>query len=94
MGEVVRPAAFARAAAQRPIPDSPSPRRRHKVYRINRQLLAIGVAALALCWILTLAGAAFAVRTTLLLFFATLAGRARRVGVPVYAPIRVTRKRR
>ena len=93
MGEVIRPAAFARVAAVRPKSGSRRRKRRYWLARVNRELLAIAVAVIALAWILTLAGTAFAVRMTLLLFFASLAGRARRIGVPVYAPIPLRRRR-
>jgi hypothetical protein len=42
---------------------------------------------------LALAGAAFAVRAMLVLCFATLAGRARRVGVPARQAIRIRPQR-
>jgi hypothetical protein len=98
MGEVVRPAVFARVAALRPdsgslASDSQASKSRYRIGRVNRALIPIVFAVIALGWILTLAGAAFAVRVTLLLFFAALAGRARRVGAPVYAPIRLNRRR-
>jgi hypothetical protein len=60
----------------------------------NIRVVAIGVAIMALAWILALAGAAFAVRTVLILCFATLAGRAQRVGVPVPVVRRNRRRRR
>lgn len=75
MGTVIRPAAFARA----PEPAPPAePRRRS---RIDGRFVSIMIALLALGWILALAGAAFTIRAVLLLFFATVAGRVRRVGL-------------
>ena len=49
------------------------------------RVAAVLMAFMALAWILALAGTAFAVRTVLVLCFATLAGRAQRVGVPITA---------
>jgi hypothetical protein len=48
----------------------------------NVRVVAIAIAMMALAWMLALAGTAFAVRTMLVLCFAALAGRPRRVGVP------------
>jgi hypothetical protein len=62
-----------------------------RAHRIDVQLAALVTALMALAWILALAGAAFAVRTMLVLCFATLAGRARRVGVPARRAIRIRR---
>jgi hypothetical protein len=59
----------------------------------NIRVVAVGVAIMALAWILALAGAAFAVRTVLILCFATLAGRAQRVGIPVPVVNRTRRRR-
>lgn len=74
MGEVVRPREFARPAARLPV--------RNRARRwIDGRLLSVVLAVMALTWILALAGAAFTVRALLVLCFATLAGRARRVGV-------------
>jgi hypothetical protein len=49
------------------------------------------MAFMALAWILALAGTAFAVRTVLVICFATLAGRAHHVGVP--ATVRARHRR-
>jgi hypothetical protein len=98
MGVVIRPPEFAResAAAKR------SPRRAVRArrairalraHRIDVQLAALIAAVMALAWILALAGAAFAVRAMLVLCFATLAGRARRVGVPARQAIRIRPQR-
>jgi len=74
MGDVIWPTVFARPAAAKPA-------QKRARRRIDGRLLSIFVAVVALTWILALAGAAFAVRTLLVLCFATLAGRARRVGL-------------
>ena len=49
------------------------------------RLVAFTVAVIALAWILALAGTAFAIRTVLVLCFAMLTGRARRIDVPAAA---------
>ena len=87
MGVVIRPAAFAREIASsrmNPIHLRPiqKPMRALRARLLNLPFAALVVAFMALAWILALAGTAFAVRTVLVLCFATLAGRARRVGVP------------
>ena len=87
MGVVVRPAAFAReiaAARLNPIHLEPirRPMRALRARWYDLPFAALFMAFMALAWILALAGTAFAVRTVLVLCFATLAGRARRVGVP------------
>jgi membrane protease YdiL (CAAX protease family) len=61
--------------------------------RFDFGFAAIVVAIMALAWILTLAGTAFAVRVTLILCFATLAGRARRIGAPARRPVPIRRRR-
>jgi hypothetical protein len=53
--------------------------------RPDGRFLAIVIAVAALTWIFALAGAAFAIRAMLVLCFATLAGRGRRIGVPAVA---------
>ena len=94
MGVVIRPPEFAR---ERPL-QSPAPalkrraRRTLRALRAHRhdfELASLITAVMALAWILALAGAAFAVRTMLVLCFATLAGRARRFGVPTRQKIGV-----
>jgi hypothetical protein len=83
MGMVIRPAAFAReiVASPRLSPiDEPMRALRARWYDIP--FAAVLAAFMALAWILALAGTAFAVRTVLILCFATLAGRAQRAGVP------------
>ena len=76
MGEVIRPPAFARPLPRQPV------RSRARSW-IDGRLFSIILAVMALTWILALAGAAFTVRALLVLCFATLAGRARRVGIQV-----------
>ena len=75
MGVVIRPQAFVRGIAQRSSDPAPSKR------RIDGRLASIALALIALGLIIALAGAAFTVRTLIVLCFATLAGRARRVGL-------------
>jgi hypothetical protein len=92
MGQVIRPAAFAREIASsslnaihlNPIRLDPirKPIRALHARWLDFPFAALFVAFMALAWILALAGTAFAVRTVLVMCFATLAGRARRVGVP------------
>lgn len=82
MGEIIRPAAFARAIASSNLAPIQKPIRAFRARRLDVRLAALIVAVMALAWILALAGTAFAVRTVLVLCFATLAGRARRVGIP------------
>ena len=89
MGIVIRPPAFRNgkgpihlALAQR----RPLDKRRLRVLFarfFNVRVVAITIAVMALAWMLALAGTAFAVRTVVILCFAALAGRQRRVGVPV-----------
>ena len=83
MGVIIRPAAFAREIASSPrlIPIQ-KPMRALRARWYDLPFAALFMAFMALAWILALAGTAFAVRTVLVLCFATLAGRARRVGVP------------
>ena len=83
MGVVIRPAAFAREiASSRRHPIHLKPIRALRARWFDLSFAAVFMAFMALAWILALAGTAFAVRTVLVLCFATLAGRARRVGVP------------
>jgi len=87
MGVVIRPAAFAREIASsrlNPIRLKPiqRPIRALRARWFDLPFAALIMAFMALAWILALAGTAFAVRTVLVMCFATLAGRARRVGVP------------
>jgi hypothetical protein len=83
MGMVIRPAAFAREiASSRLGPIHLKPIRALRARWLDLPFAALFMAFMALAWILALAGTAFAVRTVLVLCFATLAGRARRVGVP------------
>lgn len=99
MGVVIRPRAFRNgrgpaylARVQRRALD----RRRLRVLFarfFNLRVVAISAAIMALAWILALAGAAFAVRTVMILCFATLAGRAQRVGIPVPVVRRTQRRR-
>jgi fatty acid desaturase len=91
MGVVIRPAAFTFIEGQRlpPAPSSQLAPPRSRPNRSEREFLAILVALAALTWIFALAGAAFAVRAMLVLCFATLAGRGRRVGVPAIVINRV-----
>lgn len=84
MGVVIRPAAFAREIAASPrLKPIQKPIRALRARWYDLPFAALFMAFMALAWILALAGTAFAVRTVLVLCFATLAGRARRVGVPV-----------
>ena len=84
MGVVIRPAAFAREIASSPrLKPIQKPIRALRARWYDLPFAALFMAFMALAWILALAGTAFAVRTVLVLCFATLAGRARRVGVPV-----------
>ena len=83
MGTVIRPAAFTRGMPSSRLMPTQEPIRTMRARRFNVHLAALIVAVMALAWILALAGTAFAVRAVLVLCFATLAGRARRVGVPV-----------
>jgi hypothetical protein len=88
MGVVIRPAAFAREIASSrlgPIHLEPirKPMRALLARWLDLPFAALFMAFMALAWILALAGTAFAVRAVLVMCFATLAGRARRVGVPV-----------
>jgi hypothetical protein len=96
MGVVIRPPAFRNgkgpihlALAQR----RPLDKRRLRVLFarfFNVRVVAITIAVMALAWMLALAGTAFAVRTFVVICFAALAGRQRRVGVPA----RIVRRRR
>jgi hypothetical protein len=85
MGVVIRPQAFVRGAVTSPPGGKPAgkkPAGRNPACRgIDGRLLSIVVAVIALSLILALAGAAFTIRGLLVLCFATLAGRARRVGL-------------
>ena len=88
MGVVIRPPAFRNgkgpihlALTQR----RPLDKRRLRVLFarfFNVRVVAISIALMALAWMLALAGTAFAVRTVVVICFAALAGRQRRVGVP------------
>jgi len=82
MGVVIRPAAFARETGSSRLQPIRKPIRMWRVPRFDLRIAALVMAVMAVAWILALAGTAFAVRTVLVLCFATLAGRARRVGVP------------
>jgi hypothetical protein len=83
MGVVIRPAAFAREIAASPrLEPIQKPIRALRARWYDLPVAAVFMAFMALAWILALAGTAFAVRTVLILCFATLAGRAQRVGVP------------
>ncbi len=88
MGRVIRPAAFARGIASSRLATIQKPMRVLRARRYDVRLAALIMAVMALAWILALAGTAFAVRTLLILCFATLAGRARRVGVPARQTVR------
>jgi len=84
MGVVIRPAEFAREIAASPrLEPIQKPIRALRARWYDLPVAAVFMAFMALAWILALAGTAFAVRTVLILCFATLAGRAQRVGVPV-----------
>jgi hypothetical protein len=89
MGVVIRPTAFAREIASSRLEPIQKPMRALRARWYDLSFAAVFMAFMALAWILALAGTAFAVRTVLVLCFATLAGRARRVGVP--ATIRTRR---
>lgn len=99
MSVVIRPPAFRNGKA--PIHLTLTQRRAFDRRRLrvlfarffNVRVVAIGIALMALAWILALAGTAFAVRTVLVLCFATLAGRPRRVGVPARVVQRGVRRR-
>ena len=102
MGVVIRPPEFAREIASSKRSLTRAPRRAVRArrviralraHRIDVQLAALITALMALAWILALAGAAFAVRAMLVLCFATLAGRARRVGVPARQAISIHNRR-
>lgn len=83
MGVVVRPEAFARAAAPAAsigAPESPRswPGQRWPIRRWwNSRIVAILVALFALAWILAFAGAVFAFRVFFVLCLAMLAGATR-----------------
>jgi hypothetical protein len=92
MGVVIRPAAFAREIAASPrLEPIQKPIRALRAHWYDFPVAAVLLAFMALAWILALAGTAFAVRMVLLICFATLAGRAQRVGVP--ATVRVRHRR-
>ena len=76
MGVVIRPPSFAIAARFPQI----AVRRRRRL--IDGRLAALAIAGFGLASILALAGTAFAVRAVIVLCFAALAGRRRRVGTP------------
>jgi hypothetical protein len=76
MGVVIRPASFT-ASARFPQIVAHRPRR-----LIDGHLAALAVAGIGLAWILAIAGTAFAVRAIIVLCFAALAGRHRRIGAP------------
>lgn len=82
MGVVIRPAAFAREIKASGLTPIQKPIRMWRARRFDLRIAALVMAVMAVAWILALAGTAFAVRAVLVLCFATLAGRARRVGVP------------
>jgi hypothetical protein len=82
MGVVIRPAAFAREISASRLRPIEKPIRVLRARWFDLPVAALIIAFMALAWILALAGTAFAVRTVLILCFATLAGRARPVGVP------------
>jgi hypothetical protein len=86
MGEIIRPAAFARTLQSQPVLRlgcAQSRAERHD--RFDVRMAAIMLAIGALIWILALTGAAFAIRAAVVVGFTTLAGRPRRFGVPVRA---------
>jgi hypothetical protein len=74
---VIRPAAFANGVAPRPLTAIAKLRRRRLDGQIASILLGLGM----LACIIAIAGTAFTIRAILVLCFATLAGRARRVGL-------------
>jgi hypothetical protein len=83
MGVVIRPAAFASEIAASPrLEPIQKPIRALRARWYDLPIAAVFMAFMALAWILALAGTAFAVRTVLVICFATLAGRAHQVGVP------------
>jgi hypothetical protein len=82
MGVVIRPAIFAREIASSGLNPIQKPIRAWRARYFDLRFAALILAIMALAWILALAGAAFAVRAVLVLCFAHLAGRTRRVGVP------------
>jgi hypothetical protein len=95
MGQIIRPRAFSGAKKRSmPAPIIPCQVSAANCARrldadfvdgFDRDFIALFVALGALACIFALAGAAFAVRAFLVLCFATLAGRGRRVGVPALA---------
>jgi len=92
MGVVIRPAAFAREIAASPrLQPIQKPIRALRARWYDLPVAAVFLAFMALAWILALAGTAFAVRTVLVICFATLAGRAHGVGVP--AAVRARHRR-
>jgi hypothetical protein len=92
MGVVIRPAAFAREIAASPrLEPIHRPIRALRARWYDLPVAAVFMAFMALAWILALAGTAFAVRTVLVICFATLAGRAHHVGVP--ATVRARHRR-
>ncbi len=93
MGVVIRPPEFARGIASARLVPIRTPIRDLRAGRFDVRIAALVVALMAVAWMLALAGAAFAVRALLVLFFATLAGRARRVGVPARQAIGIRRGR-
>ena len=82
MGVVIRPAIFAREIAASRLKPIQKPIRAWRARLFDLRFAALLMALMALAWILALAGTAFAVRAVMVLCFAHLAGRARRVGVP------------
>lgn len=76
MGVVIRPPSF---TASTRFPRIAARRRRRL---IDGRLAALAVAGIGLAGILALAGTAFAVRAIIVLCFAALAGRRRRIGTP------------
>ena len=89
MGTVIRPTAFARGKGFAHLVPARRRALARRMRRFDFGFAAIVVAVMAVAWILALAGTAFTVRTFLILCFATLAGRARRVGVPASRTVRV-----
>lgn len=78
MGVVVRPEAFARAAAPAASIGAPESPRSWPIQRwLNSRIVAILVALFALAWILAFAGAVFAFRVFFVLCLAMLAGATR-----------------
>lgn len=76
MGKVIRPQAF-----MSPHPAVASPIRRSRRRLWDGRIVALAVTGAGFASILALAGTAFAIRAIVVLCFAALAGRARRVGV-------------